>query len=103
MYPPAEKWPLGATEGGRYWNPRYVCYAIAAGYADPAEILERDTQNHPGGCMMPFILWNSQQWLDWGAERPEGMPKVKSQEHHDEYDSWLYDRAIRGECCEWKP
>lgn len=44
------------------WNPRYVAYAKAHGAADPDEMLERDRETWPGGCMIGFSLWIQERW-----------------------------------------
>lgn len=38
------------------WNPRFVEYARESGM-NPEEKLVADKREHPGACMLPFILW----------------------------------------------
>jgi len=69
------------------WNPRFVCYARSNGKT-PEEMIEHDREEYAGGCMLGFVLWNTQKWREFIALT--GIDSYyKSQEDHDNYDKWL--------------
>ena len=75
------------TSEERVVQPRYAAYC-AAHHKTPDEMLAHDAQAWPGGSMCGFILWIGSKWESWGA-LVGGKPKILSQEHHSQFDSWL--------------
>lgn len=76
------------------YQPRYVAYARAHGLS-PDAMLERDQEAWPGGCMAGFMLWIQERWREWASQRPGGMPDIKTEEHHRDFDAWLA-RLVEG-------
>jgi hypothetical protein len=58
---------------------RYVAYCLAHGATSPEEMLARDTEQYPGGCMTGYILWISWKWREWPGAAWD----------HEGFDAWL--------------
>lgn len=71
----------GVTSGE--WNPRYL------NYCKPLTPAERAKLDEPHGNMIPFMLWNAQQWRQFLAIRPDIHPYIKSQQDQADFDAWL--------------
>ena len=65
------------------WNPRYL------NYCKPLRPDERALLDEPHGCMIPFMLWNNQQWRRFLALRRDVDPEVKTDRDHADFDAWL--------------
>ena len=61
---------LGKTTVKLSGNPNYVAYARAHGKTSD-EMLARDKEMYPGGCMVGFILWISVQHRNFYQAHPE--------------------------------
>lgn len=72
------------------YQPRYVAYCAAHGNT-PEQQIAADRKAWPGGCMAGFILWISEQWRAWAAERG-GMPDMLTEEHYNSFDTRLASR-----------
>lgn len=74
----------------RQLNPRYIAYAAASGLT-PDEALARDKREHPGGCMIPFMLWIGDRVRAFFEAHPEAFvgrsPHALSD--HDAFDRFL--------------
>ena len=75
-------------------QPHYVAYALAHGYADPADALAADKARSSGACMVPYILWIQGQWRAWDAANGEtgdtGQFRLRTQE---KFQAWLLKDA----------
>jgi len=69
-------------------NPHFVAYARAHGNT-PDEQLATDRVEWPGGIMAGYMLWISDRWSEWNAEKghPDGQPHSLAQ--HAAFDEWL--------------
>ena len=75
------------------WNPRYVAYAAAHGRT-PEDMKAWDEEAWPGGRACGFILWISEQWQRWYAER--GLRRYKhilSEQDHESFDAQLREES----------
>lgn len=48
----------------RDWNPNYLAYAKSKNLT-PEACMAKDTEEYPGGKMTGFILWMSQQTIEF--------------------------------------
>lgn len=71
-------------------NPRYAAYSRAHNRT-PEDQLEHDRKAWPGGIMCGYVLWNREQLLAFGAERPDCFC-FGSLIDHDAYDAWLLEK-----------
>lgn len=75
----------------RQWNPRYVAFARAHGRT-PEEQAVFDDQKWPGGCMVGFQLWISQQLREAHEAGAGGVIRDLNGLHvwkQGEWDAWL--------------
>jgi Holliday junction resolvase RusA-like endonuclease len=42
--------------------------------------------------MIPFMLWNNQQWRRFLVTRPDIDPEIKSKQDHADFDAWLEEQ-----------
>lgn len=82
------------------WNPRYVLWAKKHGLT-PEQMLEKDKEDWPGGCMVGFSLWIRERRdallrfhnLPIGDLRHLCMRRVEGpplfQDMHKAFDNWL--------------
>ena len=71
-------------------NPIYRAYATAHGKT-PEEMLERDKEAYPGGCMTGFILWVSARMQEYFTIRPEAFFGRPDQlVCRDDFHKWLH-------------
>lgn len=76
-----------------YYHPRYILWAKKHGLT-PEQMLEKDKQDWPGGCMVGFSQWIQQQrdaLLKWHG-LPIGDLRVLAWQYKDYqkvFDSWL--------------
>lgn len=87
--------------GYEHWNPRFVRYAFAHG-REPESQIEHDRTHWEGGCMLGFILWNTNEWRVFGVDtnRPRGWENFKFSDVHRDYDAWLAARYPTPSQCE---
>lgn len=63
-----------AIDPAQPWNPHYLAYCRAHGFADDPEGMQRhDAAHWPGGANTGFILWISQQRTAFAQAHPEAM------------------------------
>lgn len=71
------------------WNPRYVAYAKALGFTDPAACAAAERVRWPGGCNAGFIVWIGQQWAMWCTARHRRLNAPRFQADQEDFDTWL--------------
>jgi hypothetical protein len=82
------------------WNPYYLAFAATHGRR-PAEMVEVEREQWPGGSAAGFILWMSRRWEEWARLR--GLRRTANgagddlltEEHHADFAGWLRGRAFR--------
>lgn len=78
-----------ALEAEAAYQPRYVAYARAHGRSPEVQAAQ-DRVEHPGGCMVGYILWIGDRWREYRSAagwRP-GAPA-----DHAGFDAWLEART----------
>jgi len=78
------------------WNPRYLAYSKAHGTPDPDEMLEKDREAHPGGCMAGFIVWIDGRWTAWRKIKGYTWKTVMGPDGYAEFDRWLNGEGLIG-------
>lgn len=68
-------------------NPRYVNFARSNGRT-PAEQIQRDKKEYPGGCMIPFVEWNRERIREFANTHPE-LCFMGTFKNAEDYDAWL--------------
>jgi hypothetical protein len=71
------------------FNPRFAAYSRAHNRSEDDQ-LAHDRKVSPGGSMVGFLLWNREQLLAFGAERPDCFC-FGNLIDHDAYDAWLLE------------
>jgi hypothetical protein len=78
-------------------NPRYLAYCRAHGRT-PAEMLEHDDKEWPGGKMTGFILWLDEQWMEFEKRHQPPLRRISQADrglwrvsNTDAFDVWLQD------------
>lgn len=75
------------------WNPRYFLYCKLQGRT-PEQQLEYDKVEHPGACMMRFLLWGSEHVSRYLKEKYPNTPSSQRRIFdHEDYDNWLVINA----------
>ena len=64
---------------------RYLAYCAALGRT-PEEQLAHDRQRYPGGSMVGYIVWISNQWARFEDMHQRHLQRTL---HHAEFDRWL--------------
>lgn len=73
------------------WNPYYLAYCHAQGTPDPVAMGKKDEKEFPGGPNCGFILWMSEQKMEFRKAHPEAF-FINSNGHVTsqlgDYDAW---------------
>jgi len=84
------------------WNPRYLAYCRAMGQKTPEAMLAVDRERFPGGHMVGFMIFMSENWSEFERlylppprpPRPFGSfrdldRQIWRLDNHDAFDTWL--------------
>lgn len=71
------------------YQSRYVAYARAEGFDDPGDVLTRDREKYPGGCMAGFIVWITGKLSEWRKIHALPPESCLSESDHVAFDAWL--------------
>ncbi len=67
---------------------RFQAYAASQGIS-PDAVLERDSQEYPGGKMAGYITWLDEQWRTWHAQTNRRRGYILSPADHEDFDRFL--------------